>query len=128
MQPIEPLLITWITTNFPSILASVEDPEDLDTLVTSSTYFAKVWRTGGGSGFTLDEPRVDIEIYALTRLAAATLAGQVRDKLKYTLQTYSVGTVSFGRPQVEVEPMWRPYDDINVFCYGATYQMYVHNS
>jgi hypothetical protein len=128
MQPVEPLLISWLTTKYPSVVASVEDPEDLDTLVTSNTYFARVLRTGGGSGFTLDEPRVDIEVYALTKLAAATLAGQIRDSLMYTLQTYTVGTTSFGRPKVDVEPMWRPYDDINVFCYGATYQLYVHNS
>lgn len=128
MQPIEPLLITWLQAKYPFITASVDDPEDLDTIVTPTTYFARVHRTGGGSGFTLDEPRVDIEIYAQTKLAAATLAGQVRDSLKYTLQAYSVGLVSFGRPIVELEPMWRPYDDINVFCYGASYQLYVHNS
>jgi hypothetical protein len=128
MQPIEPLLITWVTANFPSVIASVDDAQDLDAIVTSNTYFARVHRTGGGSTFTVDQPRVDIEVYALTKLAAATLAGQIRDALMYTLQTYSVGTVSFGRPVVEVEPMWRPYDDINVFCYGASYQMYVHNS
>lgn len=128
MQPVEPLLIAWLTSKYPQITAAVEDPEDLDNIVTPTAYFAKVLRTGGGSGFTLDEPRVDIEIYATTKLAAATLAGQVRDSLKYTLQTYTVGLVSFGRPVVEMEPMWRPYDDINVFCYGASYQLYVHNS
>lgn len=128
MQPVEPLLIAWLQARYPTVTAAVEDPEDLDTIVTSSAYFAKVLRTGGGSTFTVDEPRVDIEVYALTKLAAATLAGQIRDSLMYTLQTYTVGLVSFGRPKVDMEPMWRPYDDINVFCYGATYQLYVHNS
>lgn len=128
MQPIEPILISWIVGLYPSVTASVEDPEDLATIVGTNTYFVKVVRTGGGSSFVVDEPRVDIEVYALTRLAAATLAGQIRDSLMYTLQTLTVGTVSFGRPKVDVEPAWRPYDDISVFCYGASYQLYAHNS
>lgn len=128
MQPVEPLMIAWLVARYPSITASVDDAEDLDSIITNSTYFARVHRTGGGSTFTTDEPRLDIEVYALTKLAAATLAGQIRDTLMYTLQTYTVGLASFGRPKVDSEPMWRPYDNTTFFCYGATYQLYVHNS
>lgn len=126
MQPVEPLLISWLEANF-AVRASVEDPADLATLV-QTTPFVRTLRTGGRSGFTLDEPRMDLEVFTPTKLASAILAGQIRDALVYSLMTYTVGTVSFGRVFVQQEPMWRPYDDVDVFCYGGIYQLYAHNS
>lgn len=89
--------------------------------------FVRVVQLGGQRTLTLGKPTVDVEYFAATELAALTGMGTVDDLLNYQLPgTVVAGAVVQGVRSVAL-PSSRPYENQNVWRYGATYQLLMHD-
>lgn len=99
---------------------------ELDNDLLTELPVVQVHRVGGGDdGFRLDRPLVDVDVYAATRLDAATLAEQVRSYL-LSLRGSITGTAVIGKVSTVSAPSWRPYQNTLLRRCGATYELYLH--
>ncbi|MGW9637436.1 hypothetical protein [Nocardiopsis alba] len=119
---IEPLLIAWLSQDL-SVTVTTETPPSLEARV-PLVQVARI--SGSDDGYRLDHPIVDVTAWASDRLAAARLAGQVRDSMirLWRHGEYQGAVVT----DVEIRPAarWVPYDNTAVRRYAATYHLTTH--
>jgi hypothetical protein len=118
----ELLIVGYLTAAFPSDRACVELPASWTGRI------IQVERIAGIDPLpSLDQPTVDIECLAPTRLAATEFANQVRRSLRFAAPGYTALGATIARVDTIVGPGWRPYANTNVRRIGATYQITLHN-
>lgn len=123
MIDVEALLIAWLQATISGVRASTETPPDLDNRLP----WLRVVSDGGPyDGFRVDRPTVDIEAFATTGPAAATLAAQVQRLLHEQLAGSTTATAVVSRVETVVGPHRIPYDNPNMRRYVGTYRFAVH--
>lgn len=114
----ETVVVTWLTSNFPTARVVTETPaqmaDDLPVI--------KVAAIGGGRTLNLGLATVDVECYDATREASRTLAGQVNDSLMYLMRGTIAGSTVSSVATVSM-PAYRPYDNTNLRRFGLTIQV-----
>lgn len=119
---IEPLLIAWLGTEL-----GLTGTTELDNDLLADLPIVQVARVGGtDDGFRLDRALVDVDVYASTQDAAATLAEEIRGGLLRRLRGTTTGTAVVGRVTTVSAPSRRPYENLSLRRYGGTYEIYVH--
>jgi hypothetical protein len=124
---VEAFLVPWLAATL-NVQAVTWLPADL----VGSVPVVQVARIGGGSDDDLhvfDFPTVSINSFAVGRVPAFSLAASVdeviRTTLPNTVHTVTAGTAVVTKTQTVTGPSWRPYDDITVRRFGATYQLHI---
>lgn len=114
---VERVLLDWLRPQLPGTRLVTELPADLEARLP----VVQILRVGGGRDFSwrLDLARVDVEVYAATRAAAAGLAGQVRTLLA-TLPNVQTSGAVVVRVIEETGPSWRPEANPNLRRFGMT--------
>lgn len=127
MADIEAILIPWLS-QVVSARAVTELPADLASIAP----VVQIVRIGGPSDDdvpSFDMPTVSIDSYGIGRPAAATLAvaveNAIRVALPNTLHTAGNTSTVITKTQTVTGPSWRPYDDITVRRFGATYRLHI---
>jgi hypothetical protein len=120
---IEVVLVAALGAEFTDATVSTETGNDLLSLLP----FIQVARAAGDDdGFRLDRPLVDIDVYAATRVAANTLALQVRTFILRTLRGSVTNGAVFGHTGTVSAPSNRPYENTGLRRTGATYELFFH--
>lgn len=123
MIDIEALLVAWLEDTIEDVHASTETPAELDDRLP----WLLVRRIGGPyDGFRLDQPTVDIAVFAATGPEASALAAQVQRLLHERLARSKVGTAVVSQVRTNTGPHWVPYGNPNLRRYEATYSFVVH--
>jgi hypothetical protein len=124
---VEALLVPWLASAV-SARTVTELPANLDSI----TPAVHVLRIGGGSDDNLpafDHPTVSVDSYGIGRAAALELAlavdNAIRVALPNTLHTVGALSAVVTKTQTVTGPSWRPYDDITIRRFGATYQLHI---
>jgi hypothetical protein len=127
MADVEALLVPWLAVQV-SARAVTELPATLDQI----SPVVHVLRIGGPSDDDLpafDMPTISVDSYGVGRAAALQLAqavdNAVRVALPNTLHTVAGQSVVVTKSQTVTGPSWRPYDDITVRRFGATYRLHI---
>lgn len=127
MADVEALLVPWLAAQV-SARTVTELPADLDTIAP----VVHVLRIGGPDDDNLpsfDMPTVSIDSYGVGRAAALELAQAVHDAVRVglpnTSHTVTAGTAVVTKTQTVTGPSWRPYDDITLRRFGATYRLHI---
>jgi hypothetical protein len=127
MADVEALLVPWLAAQVAARTVT-ELPADLDTIAPA----VHVLRIGGPSDDDLpafDMPTVSVDSYGIGRSAALTLAQAVDDAIRVVLPNtlHTLGGLSavVTKTQTITGPSWRPYDDITLRRFGATYRLHV---
>lgn len=117
-------VIGWLTTRVPD---GTVVRNELDNSLLSELPTVQVQRVAGDDdGHRLDRALIDIDVYAANRSAAATLAATIRGLLLTQLRGSATENAVFGMIRTVSAPSWRPYEDLNLRRYGATYEIYFH--
>lgn len=121
MKDVEAALAVALTAAFPAARVCTETPGG-DEFV-ESLPIIRVVRSGGDSTWTVDNPIVDVDVFAPTRDASRKLAELVRDWFN-DLRRQSVGGVSFTLVKPLMAPRWLPWGDtIPAWRFGASYAL-----
>lgn len=89
--------------------------------------FVRVIQLGGQRTFILGKPTIDVEYFAADEVDAMNGMAAIDDLFTYRLPGQTVsGAVVQGVRSVSM-PSSRPYEDQNVWRYGATYQLLMHD-
>ncbi|MGZ4621457.1 MAG: hypothetical protein ACXVGF_04790 [Blastococcus sp.] len=122
----EALLIGYLRTAL-GVRCLTDLPADLQDVVP----VVQVVRVGGPSDDNdshLEAATVSIDCFAADRAGATTLAMQVDDVMRNSLP----GTLTGGAVVTKVRTLtgasWRPWDDLQVRRFGATYQVWVKST
>lgn len=119
----ELLLIDWLPT-----VVTCQAATDLPADLASQVPFVRITRIGGpDTDPGLDHPTVDVECFHSTRQQARDLAASVQYQLRFTLPGHQGTGGWVSRVSTVNGPAWRPYDDLTVRRYGATYQISTHS-
>lgn len=113
----EKLVLDWLTGEFPSARVSTEVP------ATIAGHVIRVLRIGGANRFVVDRAVVDVDCWALTRIAARALAESVRDSMCFRLPGTVTAAGGVSAVTTIAAPIWRPWDNTNVRRFGATFQL-----
>lgn len=101
--------------------------DELDNNLLNELPTVQVERAAGDDdGFRLDRALVDVDVYAATRSEAATVAATVRGLLLTRLRGATTTNAVVGMVRTVSAPSWRPYEDLNLRRYGATYEIFLH--
>lgn len=127
MAEAEAVLVAWAKATFPQDRTVTETPPNLGDLVAAGTNVIQVTCIGGNGEevSTFTNPRVDFDIYAPNRIAARSLAYEVRRQFRDSPgQTFAGGFIS--RVSNDTEPTWTPYDNTNLrrFTYSAQIRLH----
>lgn len=121
---IEVELIGWLQSRLGDDIV-VRD--ELDNELPNELPTVQIERAGGDDdGFRLDRPLVDVNVYAATRSEAAALSVTVRGLLLTQLRGSKTSAAVFGMVRTVAAPGWRPYENISLRRYGATYEIFFH--
>jgi hypothetical protein len=127
MADVEALLVPWL-----SAAVAARAVTELPAALADLAPVVHVLRIGGGSDDALpafEFPTVSVDCYAATRGAALALAVSVDTAIRVTLPNtvHAFGSLStvVTKTQTVTGPSWRPYDDITVRRFGATYQLHI---
>ena len=118
---VDPLLIGWGTSQF-GVRFALDTPADLQTVVP----LVQLQTIGGpslDSFFGLVAATVSVDCFAADFAAASELAWRVDDGLHEALPGTTVDSVTFTRVRTLTIPGRRPWNDVAVRRYGATYQI-----
>lgn len=118
---VDPLLIGWCASHF-GIRFALDTPADL----ANAAPLVQLQTIGGPSNddFSgLVAATVSVDSFATDYAASSALAWQIDDGLHRALPGVTVDGVTFSRVRTLTIPGRRPWDDIAVRRYGATYQM-----
>jgi hypothetical protein len=101
--------------------------DELDNALLNELPTVQVERAAGDDdGFRVDRALVDVDVYAATRSQAATVAATVRGLLLTRLRGSTTANAVVGMVRTVSAPSWRPYEDLNLRRYGATYEVFFH--
>lgn len=127
MADVEAILVPWLAEAV-SARAVTETPAELADVVP----VVQIVRIGGPSDDdipTFEMPTVSIDSYGAGRAAASQLAAAVdnaiRVALPNTLHTVGGASTVVTKTQTITGPSWRPYDDITIRRFGATYRLHL---
>lgn len=121
---IEVLLIGWLNEHLDDDIV-VRD--ELDNNLLDELPTVQVQRVAGDDdGFRLDRALADVDVYAATRGAAAQLSAVIRGLLLTQLRGSVTDTAVIGMVRTVAAPGWRPYEDLGLRRYGATYEIFFH--
>lgn len=122
---VEVELVAWLKAQLGvGVRVCTELPDDLDAELPA----VKLQRTTGPDDpdGKLDQPLVDVDVYAATRGAASLLANQIRQLVRYQLRNTVTAAVVFGAAETLAGPHWLPDDNTNLRRYNATYLIPFH--
>lgn len=121
---VETLLIGWLQGQLgPSVVVR----DEVDNMLADELPTVQVERAAGDDdGFRLDRALIDVNVYAASRSAAAALSATIRALMLTVLRGSTTGGGVVAGVTVVTAPAWRPYENITLRRYGATYQVYVH--
>ncbi len=123
MVDVEVLLTSWLEANIEDIRASTWTPADLD----SRLPWVLVRRTGGPyDGFRLDQPSVDVAVFAPDVDTASALALQIQRLFHESLARHQHGDAVVSHVRTTSGPHWIPYDNPAIQRYEASYTLAVH--
>jgi hypothetical protein len=120
---VDPLLIGWATTHF-GVRFALDTPADLADVVP----LVQLQTIGGPSDDRfagLIAATVSVDSFAADYEAASDLAWQVDAGLRTALPGTKTGSVVFGKVRTLTIPGRRPWNDVTVRRYGATYQIWL---
>ncbi len=123
MVDVEILLTSWLEANVEDVRASTWTPADLDERLP----WVLVRRTGGGyDGFRLDQPSVDIAVFAPDVDTASALALQIQQLFHESLARRQHGDAVVAHVRTTSGPHWVPYDNADIQRVEASYVLTVH--
>lgn len=76
---------------------------------------------------SLDQPVMDVEVFAADRPSAKALADRVRVALRYGMNGFQYGGAVVASVDTVQGPGWRPYNNTQLRRVGATYRITLHN-
>jgi hypothetical protein len=124
---IEAILVPWLSAAV-GARAVTELPADLAAVAP----VVRVLRIGGPADDNIpsfDQPTVSVDSYGSGRAAALALALAVENAIRVGLPNtrHVVGSVAavVTKTQTVTGPSWRPYDDITLRRFGATYRLHL---
>lgn len=120
---VEALLISFLKTEL-AVRCLTDLPADLAEVAP----VVQVVRIGGPSDDNnpnLLAATVSIDCFAADRGAVTVLSQQVDDALRKTLPGLTTGGATVGLIRTLTGPSWRPWDDVAVRRFGATYQIWL---
>lgn len=120
---VDPLLIGWGAQHF-GVRFALNTPADLADVAP----LVQLQTIGGPSNDSnpgLIAATVSVDCFAVDYAAASALAWTVDSGLRRALPGTTVSGVTFGAVRTLTIPGRRPWDDINVRRYGATYQIWL---
>jgi hypothetical protein len=121
---VEQLLTTWLPT-----ITSVTAVDQLPTDVAAVVPLIVVTRVGGGTRtVTIDQARVDIDVYMEHYDDAKSLARTIQAAVETQLKAaHVIPSAAVGRTRCVSGPARRPWDNRNlVHRVGMTYEITVH--
>ena len=119
----ELLLVGWLPTQVAARVGT-----DVPAGLAESVPFVQVLRIGGpddDSDYTFDKPTVSVDCFAADRVAANTLAVQVHKAMRSALRGVTTGGATVSAVHTISGMAWRPWDDLQVRRFGATYQLFL---
>ena len=120
---VDPLLIGWAADHF-GVRFALDTPSDL----AAALPLVQLQTIGGPSEDTFAgfiAATVSVDTFGTDYSAASDLAWRVDDGFRRALPGTTVGTVTFGKVRTLTIPGRRPWDDVAVRRYGATYQVWL---
>lgn len=121
---VEVELIGWLQDHLGT---DVVVRDELDNSLLNELPTVQVQRSAGDDdGFRLDRALVDCDVYAATRGEAAAVAAAIRGLLLAQLRGSATSSAAFGMVRTVAAPGWRPYEDLGLRRYGATYEIFFH--
>jgi hypothetical protein len=120
---VDPLLIGWATQHF-GVRFALDTPADLANVAP----LCQLQTIGGPSSddFSgLVAATVSVDSFAADIAAASQLAWTVDDGLRGALPGATVSGITFTKVRTLTIPGRRPWNDIAVRRYGATYQIWL---
>ena len=120
---VDPLLIGWASTHF-GVRFALNTPDDLADVVP----LVQLQTIGGPSNDDFSgviAATVSVDCFGADFNAASTLAWRVDDGFRTALPGASINGVTVGRVRTLTIPGRRPWDDVAVRRYGATYQIWL---
>jgi|SRR5882757_1852134 len=123
MIAVEKVTRQWTDDYFPAARVVTETPADFDVM--GNLPLIKVWRVGGGNRLILDQVRMSVDTFQLSRDDSRILAEQVRDAWLYKLSGSKTGGLYVTRVECTTGPIWVPYDNPNVRRFNASYTLHV---
>lgn len=121
---VERLMIAFYGQQFPDVLAVTIVPAKAETRLP----IIMVNRIGGTDTVpSIDNPLVDVECLAGTRVAAKDFAAEVRAATRYLLPGFAWSGASVKDVVSPVGPSERPYGNPAIFRFGMTHQVTLHN-
>jgi hypothetical protein len=125
---VESALLDWLEATYENLAPAVAGrrvdtvtPPNLQDLLASDGLFFRVGLVTGRDDGVTDFSVVDIETFANSRDAAYAGARDVRSRL--TEGPHRVGTVVLDRARTEEKPHRLPWEDENIWRFGATYRI-----
>jgi hypothetical protein len=118
---VEALIAEWLRTKLePDVTVRTELPEVVNNLIP----LVCVERFGGADRVpTIDQPMVDIDVFAVGNNAAKQLAEQVRELLRNHLPGYTTTSGTILGVTTILGPTRREWDDTGTRRRGATYEI-----
>lgn len=121
---VEALLIGWL----PAHINGVRCVTDLPANLAASVPVVQVVRIGGPSDPNdpnFHNPTVSIDCFAVDRASATALAQQVDDALRKALPGVTTGGATVTKVQTLSGGSWRPFDDLTLRRFGASYALHI---
>ncbi|MFC5992949.1 hypothetical protein ACFQE5_01840 [Pseudonocardia hispaniensis] len=122
MPDVEAMLVEWLYGQ----LGGVDVRTDLYVGFEDRLPLVQVVRIGGGMSHNaiLIEPRLDIDVYAATRVAASDLAHQI-EALMPAMRNIAVAGGLVTKVIEEIGPSYRPDVNPHTYRFGMTYQLVI---
>ena len=120
---VEALLIGWLPSQ-----VTARALTDLPATLATDVPVVQIVRIGGPSDDndpTLVAATVSVDCFAADRISATVLAQQVDDAFRKALPGTLTGGASVTKVRTLTGPSWRPWDDLAVRRFGATYQIWL---
>jgi hypothetical protein len=119
---VDPLLIDWATAQL-GVRCSLDTPADL-AAVAPLVQIQTVSGPSNDDNAGLIAANVSVDSFAADYASAMSLGWQVDHAFRHLLPGSSYGGVTFGKVRTLSIPSRRPWADVDVRRYGATYQVW----
>lgn len=119
---VEAELVAWLKVEL-EVRVVTDLPANLEDVLP----VMQIHRAGGGDdSFRLDRAFVDLDAYAATRPAASQLMTRARTLLLTQLRGVTTAAAVFTSARTITAPAWRPYENLNLRRFGATFEVFCH--
>lgn len=125
---IETLLLDWLEATYPELApgplgrrVDTETPANLQQLLADDGVVVRVGLLAGRDDGVTDYSVVDVDVFADSRATAYAWAVGIRSQV--TSGPHRVGSAVIDRVVTEEKPRRLPWEDENIWRFGATYRI-----